>query len=115
MSNGVVRSVSLEASSRDDRPWQYAGPVALKECTSTMRRLVSAMGSAERGIGREPRTGGRPLPAGMTAWVRAADVAQAAGCSRSKAHEYPRAAAARSVRTGQLLRVSVDVWEAWAR
>jgi hypothetical protein len=27
---------------------------ALKECTSTMRRLVSAMEGAESGIGREP-------------------------------------------------------------
>jgi hypothetical protein len=64
---------------------------------------------------RVPRTHERPLPAGMTAWVSPEDVARAVGCSRAKAHEYVRAAAGRSVGTGQLLRVPVDVWEAWAR
>jgi hypothetical protein len=57
----------------------------------------------------------RPLPVGMSAWVCAADVERAVGCSASKAHEYVRAAAGRDVGTGQLLRVPVDIWEAWAR
>lgn len=57
----------------------------------------------------------RSLPAGMTAWVSAGDVAGAVGCSKSKAHGYLRAAAGRSVGTGRLLRVPVDAWEAWAR
>jgi|SRR5580658_748709 hypothetical protein len=56
---------------------------AVKECTSTMRRLVSTMESAESGIGREPRTGDRPLPAGTTAWVTAEHVVHAVDCSRS--------------------------------
>jgi hypothetical protein len=88
---------------------------ALKKCTSTTRRLVSAMERAESGPTRGPRTGDRPLPAGMTAWVSAEDVVHAVGCSRSKANEYLRAASGRTVGTGRLLRVPVDVWEAWAR
>jgi hypothetical protein len=71
---------------------------------------------AQRGVrARGQRTPDRPLPPGMTAWVSAEDVARAVSCSRSKAHEYLRAAAGRGVGTGQLLRVPVDVWEAWAR
>jgi hypothetical protein len=91
---------------------------ALKECTGTMQRLASFMDGAGRAPivpARGPRTGDRPLPAGMTAWVSAEDVVNAVGCSRSKANEYLRAAAGRSVGTGRLLRVPVDVWEAWAR
>src|SRR5271155_5168229 len=88
---------------------------AVKECTSTIRRLVSVMERAERDPTQGPRPGDRPLPAGMTAWVSAEDVVHAVDCSRSKAHEYLRAAAGRSVGTGHLLRVPVDVWEAWAR
>ena len=64
---------------------------------------------------RGQRTPDRQLPAGMTPWVSAAHVACAVACSNAKAHEYLRAAARRSVGTGQLLRVPVDVWEAWAR
>jgi hypothetical protein len=89
---------------------------ALKECTRTMRLLVSAMERADGEPGpRRPRTRSRPLPAGMTAWVSAEDVVHAVDCSRSKANEYLRAASGRTVGTGRLLRVPVDVWEAWAR
>jgi hypothetical protein len=55
------------------------------------------------------------LPTGMTAWVSAAHVQAALECSPSKAHEFLRAAAGRSIGTGELLRVPVDVWERWAR
>jgi hypothetical protein len=65
---------------------------ALKECTRTMRLLVSAMERADGEPGpRRPRTRSRPLPAGMTAWVSAEDVVHAVDCSRSKANEYLRA------------------------
>ena len=57
----------------------------------------------------------RPLPAGMTAWVSTRDVMRAVSCSRAKAHEYVRAAAGRAIGTGRILRIPVDVWEAWAR
>ena len=87
---------------------------ALLELAAVEREPVAA--AAEHGVPpRGPRTGDRPLPAGMTAWVSAEDVVHAVGCSRSKANEYLRAAAGRTVGTGQLLRVPVDVWEAWAR
>jgi hypothetical protein len=79
---------------------------ALKECTSTMQRLASVM---EATANTQPLTRHRELPPGMTVWVSAADVAQAMSRSPSKGHEYLRAAAGRSVRTGHLLRVPVDV------
>jgi len=60
-------------------------------------------------------TVGSALPIGMTDWVAAQDVMRALDCSKTTANEYLRAAAGRSVGTGQLLRVPVDVWEAWAR
>jgi len=92
---------------------------ALNECTCTMERLAAVLervdGVAVAAHSRDPRTPDRPLPAGMTAWVTAMDVARAVKCSRSKAHEYLRAAAGRSVGTGRILRVPVDVWEVWAR
>jgi hypothetical protein len=60
-------------------------------------------------------TQGESLPTGMSAWVGPAEVERALGCSRSKAHEYLRGASGRSIGTGELLRVPVDVWECWAR
>jgi hypothetical protein len=51
----------------------------------------------------------------MTAWVSTRDVVRAVSCSRAKAHEYVRAAAGRAIGTGRILRVPVDVWEAWVR
>jgi hypothetical protein len=80
------------------------------------RSAASTSRTVELGDAAEdPRMPEHHLPAGMTTWVNANHVARAVGCSLSKAHEYLRAAAGRRVGTGRLLRVPVDVWEAWAR
>ncbi len=86
-----------------------------EEATSGGSAQPSVAPSEQDVRARGVRTLDCPLPPGMTAWVSAGDVARAVGCSHSKAHDYLRAAAGRSVGTGHLLRVPVDVWEAWAR
>jgi hypothetical protein len=43
--------------------------------------------------------GAAALPEGMTAWVDVGAVMQAVGCSRSKAHEFLRAASGRQAGT----------------
>jgi hypothetical protein len=81
---------------------------------TALRAVVAsqiAVGQTGRAPLGDPRTHDRPLPAGMTAWVSAQDVARAMSCSHSKAHEYLRAAAGRPIGTGHLLRVPVDIWE----
>jgi len=90
---------------------------------SALRDLIEPLAkSAVSGSLLRVETGGepdavssRPLPVGMTSWVSADDVAHALSCSHAKAHEYLRAAAGRSIGTGHLLRVPVDIWESWAR
>jgi hypothetical protein len=84
----------------------------LAPCTKSpvSESILRVQRDGEREPRREPS-----LPAGMTAWVSAQDVARAMTCSSSKAHEYLRAASGRPRGTGQLLRVPVDVWEVWAR
>lgn len=60
------------------------------------------------------RGSGRP-PEGMTVWISTPDVQAAIGCSRSKAYECLRAAAGRRAGDpGGMLRVPLDLWEAWA-
>lgn len=51
----------------------------------------------------------------LTQWVSAKDVQKALSCSRTLAYEYLRRAARRPFGTRGLLRVPVDVWEAYAR
>jgi hypothetical protein len=86
-----------------------------------LRRLIEPLAPSairETVPGRRHETEPKPvhpLPAGMTAWVSANDVARALSCSHAKAHEHLRAAAGRAIGTGHLLRVPVDIWETWAR
>jgi hypothetical protein len=76
-------------------------------------KLQAQLDAALAALGRANHT--PPAPAGATPWISPADVMRLHQCSKSLANQYVRAAAGRTVGTGELLRVPLDVWEAWAR
>lgn len=96
-------------------PNESADSATMQAASELLNAAAKAAHAAnENGVVTQPKPA-RPAPLGMSAWVTTEDVQRALQVSKSKAHEYLRAAAGRSVGTGEVLRVPVDVWEEWAR
>jgi hypothetical protein len=115
-------TAAVEVAVRGEIRFEHIGVVAAAAATrattllETRAHLVDPDGLADAVAARVLAQLDRgDLPEGMSSWVSADDVVTAVGCSRSKANAYVRAAAGRSVGTGELLRVPVETWEAWAR
>ncbi|MFI5297296.1 MAG: hypothetical protein ACHREM_04300 [Polyangiales bacterium] len=106
----AARDVTNRASTEHHDSWPFE--LRFRD-EAALRRFLTTGGPATDATPDAEHPGA--LPEGMTTWVTTRDVMSAMSCSRSKAHEYLRAAAGRSIGTGHQLRVPVDVWEAWAR
>jgi hypothetical protein len=82
--------------------------------TAVVARLQTAGDLRALAVATKPETEKKP-PAPITGFVSYRHVMEAVGCSKSAAYRHVREAAGRPNGTGKTLRVSVDVWERYAR